>query len=274
MRAAGVAFEMFDQDEIMRRYPQFRVGADIVGMFQEEGGIALAAHANAAHRRLARTYGATLFERTKVLAVRPVGGEYEIDLGERSIRCRRLVIAAGPWSSEVLKSLGIHLPTTVTKEQVTYFALGDQNAFSPGRFPVWIWMVAVNYYGFPALGGAIKTARDRFEVVDPNTRGFATDPANEADVRAFLERLLPGAAGAILRSKTCLLTLTPDLDFVLDEVPGYPGCYAVVGAGHAFKFASAIGRILGELCLDGRTGSDISPFAFSRAALASAARRP
>lgn len=272
MRAAGVPFEMLDTASIMRRYPQIRVGPDVVGMFQVEGGIALAQRANVAHRGLARAHGATLLDHTKVTAVRPIGGEYEIELGEWSIRSRRLVIAAGPWSTEMLRWLGIELATKVTKEQVTYFAPDDPWAFAPGRFPVWIWMIAVNYYGFPALGGALKAARDRFEVVNPDTRSFESDAVNEADVRAFLENLMPGAAGSILRTKTCLLTLTPDLDLVLGEVPGHPGCYAVVGAGHAFKFASAIGRILAELAIDGRTASDISPFALNRRALAAATR--
>jgi len=37
-----------------------------------------------------------------------------------------------------------------------------------------------------------------------------------------------------------------------------------IGAGHAFKFASVIGRILGELVVDGTTPSDISSFSAHR----------
>ena len=33
-----------------------------------------------------------------------------------------------------------------------------------------------------------------------------------------------------------------------------------IGAGHAFKFASVIGRILGELVCDGGTRSEIGAF--------------
>ncbi len=36
--------------------------------------------------------------------------------------------------------------------------------------------------------------------------------------------------------KTCLYTLTPDQDFVIDTLPDNPDVAVVVGAGHAFKF--------------------------------------
>ena len=38
----------------------------------------------------------------------------------------------------------------------------------------------------------------------------------------------------------------------------------MVGAGHAFKFASLLGRILVDLAVDGATSDDISPFAADR----------
>ena len=64
--------------------------------------------------------------------------------------------------------------------------------------------------------------------------------------------------------KTCLYTLTPDRDFIIDAVPGHSGAYAAIGAGHAYKFASVIGRVLSELAIDGKTPSDLSVFGFDR----------
>jgi sarcosine oxidase len=83
-------------------------------------------------------------------------------------------------------------------------------------------------------------------------------------VKRFLTRYLPQAAGRVLYTKTCLYTLTPDRDFVIDRLPGHPNIMVAIGAGHAFKFASVIGRILSELAIDGATPSDISPFAITR----------
>ena len=57
---------------------------------------------------------------------------------------------------------------------------------------------------------------------------------------------MPSALGPELLVKTCLYTLTPDRDFVIDEVPRHPNVAVAIGAGHAFKFASAIGRTLAD----------------------------
>jgi sarcosine oxidase len=40
-----------------------------------------------------------------------------------------------------------------------------------------------------------------------------------------------------------------------------------IGAGHAFKFASLIGRILSELALDGESTFPIEPFEITRPAI-------
>jgi sarcosine oxidase len=51
---------------------------------------------------------------------------------------------------------------------------------------------------------------------------------------------------------------------VIDTVPEYPAISLAIGAGHAFKFASVIGRILSELAISGETPSDLSAFSLSR----------
>jgi sarcosine oxidase len=65
-------------------------------------------------------------------------------------------------------------------------------------------------------------------------------------------------------TRTCLYTLTPDRDFVIDTVPGHDGIAVAIGAGHAFKFASVIGRILSELAFEARTPTDLRPFSLGR----------
>ena len=266
MRACGVPFEHLDAPEIMRRWPQFKVSDDIHGVFQAQSGIAMAARANAAHQRMARQHGATLRERAGVTDVRPVDGEYEILAGETPYRCRKLVIAAGPWTNDALSFFGIRLPLEVTKEQVTYFAPPDVEAFAPGRFPVWIWMDDPSFYGMPVFGEqGPKAAQDAGgKPVDPDTRSFEPDEENQARLTAFLERYLPSALGPVIYTKTCLYTLTPDRDFIIDSIAGHPGAVVAVGAGHAFKFSSVIGKTLAELVADGAASAGIAEFGLSR----------
>jgi sarcosine oxidase len=70
----------------------------------------------------------------------------------------------------------------------------------------------------------------------------------------------------VLYTKTCLYTLTPDRDFVLDRLPEAPGVLVALGAAHAFKYASLLGRILAELVVNGTTPSagEIAGFRIDR----------
>jgi sarcosine oxidase len=267
MRACGVQFETLDTAEIRRRYPDFALKDDVWGLFQADSGVVAADRATAAHQRTAWAAGATLLEQTPVTGIELRGGEVALSAGGERYRGARLVIAAGPWTNEALAHVGMHLPLEVTKEQAMYFRPASAAAFAFGRFPVWIWMDDPSFYGFPVFGedGAVKVTQDAGgKSVDPDRRTFEPDEDITARVRAFLAAHLPQLDAPIHKIKTCLYTLTPDRDFVIDTLPGHPHVFLAIGAGHAFKFASVIGRILSDLALRGRTPSDISAFGIGR----------
>lgn len=268
----NVPFEHLDADEIMRRWPPFVLEDDIHGIFQAQGGIAMAARANAAHQRMARAHGATTHQQSEVTQVRSTGGEVEVSCGEVRYRCQKLILTAGPWSNRALAHFEVRLPLEVTQEQVTYFSPSDLRPFEPGRFPVWIWMDDPSFYGFPVFGEAgPKVAQDAGgTAVNPDTRTFQPDDANFKRVTSFLERYLPSALGPVVYTKTCLYTLTPDRDFIIDALPEAHNVWLAIGAGHAFKFASVIGKTLCELAIDGRTDADISGFRLNRPILTQA----
>jgi sarcosine oxidase len=267
LAANGVPFEVLDAGEVMRRWPPWRLADGTRGLFQERGGIAPAARCNEAHRRLATAHGATLRDRARVAAIEVSGGEALVrtDDGE-AIRCRRVILTADAWTNELLAPLGTKLPLTITQEQVTYFAAPDLEPFQPERFPIWIWMDDPGFYGCPMYGEAgPKLAQDcGGRPTTPETRTFEKDPAIDARVRAFTTEHLPSALGPEIRTKTCLYTLTPDRDFVIDAVPGHPEVLVALGGAHAFKFASVIGRTLADLATSGATQVDLEPFRIDR----------
>ena len=82
-----------------------------------------------------------------------------------------------------------------------------------------------------------------------------------------LERYLPGACGPVTSTLTCLYTMTPDRDFVIDHIPGQERAVVGQGAAHAFKFASVFGKSLVELVVDGKAQSDVSSWGIDREVL-------
>jgi sarcosine oxidase len=266
LRAGDAPFELLDAAGVMRLWPQFRLADDTIGLYQAEGGIVAAARCNAAHIRLARAYGATLRDNAPVTSIRQGAGEIEVIAGGVAYRGRKLVIAAGAWTNQALAHFGRQLPLTITQEQVVYFGSPRLEDFRPDRFPIWIWLDEPCYYGLPVYGAAgVKTAQDVGGAeVTAETRTFEPDQAALQRLVHFMQAHLPTAVGPILYAKSCLYTLTPDRDFVIDTLPDHPNVMVAVGAGHAFKFASLIGKILAELAIDGVTGSNIAPFKSDR----------
>ena len=59
--------------------------------------------------------------------------------------------------------------------------------------------------------------------------------------------------------KTCLYTISPDQNFILDFVSGHDNnvVMATGFSGHGFKFASVIGEIMANLAIDGKTALPI-----------------
>jgi sarcosine oxidase len=126
-----------------------------------------------------------------------------------------------------------------------------------------------SFYGLPAFGEpGPKIGRDvGGPSVTAETRSFDPRPEYSAALDAFMREHLPSGFGPALRQKTCLYTMTPDRDFVLDLVPGHDRAAIGLGAAHGFKFAGVFGKSLVELVFDGKAESDISAWPATREVL-------
>jgi sarcosine oxidase len=271
LEACGVPYHWLDAAEVMRRWPAFRLDADVHGLWQGDGGIVPAARGTRIMQRLAAGLGATLLDRTPVTAVRDLGGSVEVAAAGTTFRAGRLLLCADAWTAGLVAQLGVDLPLVVTQEQFSYFRPADPAAFAVGRFPVWIWMDDPSFYGFPVWpDAALKAAQDvGGHQVTATSRGFDPDPAAAERLAGFLRARLPTAAGAHDHSATCLYTLTPDRDLVLGPLPGHDRVLVALGAAHGFKFAPLVGRALADLALHDGTDVDLTPFALDRPALTS-----
>jgi sarcosine oxidase len=271
MAAADIPHEELSANEVMDRFPQFTLDESVRGVYQPGAGLVDAAKANAVHVALARARGATVLDETPVYGVRSVGDGVEVETAAGKFSARKLVVVAGAWTNRVLDHLGYGIPITCTQEQVTYFQTPHLREFAPDRFPVWIWHGGPDYsfYGLPVYGVVgSKAGQDAGgDVVSVDTRTFDPNPRILATLRGFLERYIPRSLGPELYTKTCLYDMPPDREFVLGTVPGIPQVTYFCGAGHAFKFAGLIGRILSELALEDRTRYPIEAFRPDRRAL-------
>ena len=268
----GFDYELLSPDELMHRWPQFHLAGTEKAIYQEDSGIVDAGKTNAVHIALARARGARVLEETPVRAVRPSGEGVEVFTDEETYYADRVVVASDAWTNQVLAEAGTQLPLTVTQEQVTYYATPNLREFAPENFPVFMWHGAYNFYGFPVYGEVATKLGQHMggHEVTADTRTFEPDPVRKERYHDFLSRRIPGFLGPELYTKTCLYTVPPDQNFVIDTLPDHPQVSVAIGAGHAYKFAGLIGRILSELALEGGSTYPIDPFSIERPAITDA----
>ncbi len=269
MTELGIPFEELTPEEGHSRYPQFRFRDSDQILFQASDGFVDPSLANAAHVNLARARGAVVLDDTRVEKIEAESEGVIVHTTRGCFTARSLVIASGAWTNHILKHLDVHLPLTVTEEQVTYFATPYLRKFAPDRFPIWVWHGELGFYGFPVYGEvATKAGQDvGGDPVTVETRKMETNPRALQQLTSFLAERIPDFLGPMLYTKPCLYTMPPDRNFILDTLPEHPNVSVVVGAGHGFKFASLLGRILSDLAVKGSTPFAIDAFSLDRPAI-------
>ena len=262
LEAEAVPHELLTPAEVKARWPQFDLADNVETVYTADTGIVHASRSVAALQMQARAHGAVIRDRTPVEKLTPGDSGTIVHTPDEAVLARKVVLATDAWTNILLEPLGAEIPLVVMQEQVTYFGPSDPARYDPAVFPVWIWEDEHCFYGFPTFGEpTIKAARDVSEnFMSPADRTYVPSPQLLEELQSFMSDTMPGSGDA-LRTVTCQYALTPARNFVLGPLPQYPDIIVALGAGHAFKFTPAIGRILAELALDGETTDDITTFA-------------
>lgn len=265
-RQHGLAHEILDAAEVTRRFPAFRLPGDFIGVLQPDGGFVQAERTIEALLHLAQSAGAALRFGERVLTVAPHGAGVRVTTEHGAIDAGCAVVAAGPWMKALLPEMPA--PLRVTRQVLGWFEPHDPAMFEAEQFPVFLLQNRDGtFYGFPRDGDAgVKIAKHHHadETAAPDqVRAVSSD--DETIIRTVLRQHLPDADGRLIAAKTCLYTLTPDGDFIIDRWPTHPQIIiASPCSGHGFKFAPLIGEILADLALTGTTPHDIARFGLAR----------
>jgi len=267
LTANNVPFESLTAQDVKHRWPQFNVPSNVDAVYTADTGMVHASRSVATMQLHARARGAAPMEHTRVQSITPQSsGNVRIETSNGLYFAGKVILAADAWTNELLRPLGRGVPLTMMQEQVTYFKPSDPDAFKPAKFPVWIWGGDEWFYGFPTFGEpTIKAARDVSEnLMTPEERTYVPSRHLIDQPSSFMNSMITDPDRQELRTVTCQYVLTPDRQFVIGTVPDYQNIIVGLGAGHAFKFAPTIGRILAELAVEGTTTDDIGTFAFPK----------
>lgn len=272
-RLHGLPYEPLSPTEVGARFPGFRLSEDLVAILEPQAGYLAAAECQTAHLDLAAAHGADCHHAEPVCHWDVDGAGVRVETDRAVYRADRLVVAAGPWSRDVLKAL--RLPLVVLRIVNAHFAPVRPELYDVDACPIFSLLVPEgHYYGVPGPADVgLKIGRgDSAEVCTPDTirRDVAADEI--AMFRRVLDRYLPGADGALRSSLTCMYTMSPDKHFIVDRHPAHEQVALACGfSGHGFKFAPVIGEVLADLATQGRTAHPVGFLSIHRDALVQAA---
>lgn len=260
----GIAHEVLAADEVMRRYPQFRLVGDEVASFEPGGGFVRPERCVAAQLNAARRLGAVVQGQTQVVALERDGsGVCVVTAAGERFRADKAVLAAGVWSPG-LAGAALQRHMSVTRQALHWFAPEDPARYAPERFPVFIWghgeTAEDSFYGFPIPPGTegVKLAREQSVAVtaDPEQlqRAVSADEGL-AMTRRHVAGRLAGLAERPLRSVVCPYTTTPDGDFLVAPLPDNDRVLLVSAcSGHGFKHSAGLGEAVAGAVAVGEAG--------------------
>lgn len=258
--------EVLDEAALRDRFPGFRVEADMAITYEAAAGFLRPEEAMAAQLAFAVRGGAVIRRPESVLSWRSDGDGVAVTTSVGVYRAAQLVITAGPWTGELLSDVA--LPLDVRRIVNVYFRperadLWDVDHGAPNFL---LGLGGHGYYGFPSVDGlGVKIGRHDGEATTARTIRRTVDAAEIDHLRGVLDRYLPGAAGPVAETVTCLYTMTPDENYIVDRHPQHDQVLIGGGcSGTSFKYSAVLGEMLAELALEGTTTLDRGHIALSR----------
>lgn len=270
----GIAHDELSADDIRRRFPQFSLVSDESGYFENDAGFLRPENCISSQLDLGKKHGAEIRVNEKVLEYRAGADGVEVVTEHGRYHAEKLIVSAGAWVNNFIGA-GSSAHFQVTKQVLHWFELKETSAnHLVGEMPVFIWQFGRwkddFIYGFPAIdgmAGGLKLATEKFnQTVVPETVSRDVWPEESVQVyQEYVSKRMPGLGERCLRAAACLYTSTPDSGFVIDRHPEFENVIiASPCSGHGFKHSAAVGQILSELALDGRTKFDIGKFGLVR----------
>jgi sarcosine oxidase, subunit beta len=261
LRSWGVDARSVDRAEVERQVPWVQLG-DLAGAMWSPGDAVVTPSAIAEmYAEGARVRGVDVETGTPFGGLAREGDRWRLALGGRSVRARRVVVAAGAWSKSIFLAIGYPQPLAPYRTQA---ATLRPSPGGPTLFPS-VHDLDTDVYVRPESNGRIL-AGDGTELVevDPDRVPSGGDPRFVEHLAECFESRFPGWANAeLVRAWSGVCTSTPDRRPLVGPVGGAPGLYGLVGFnGFGVMRAGGVARRLAHLLA---TGDDS---AAERAALA------
>jgi glycine/D-amino acid oxidase-like deaminating enzyme len=200
----------------------------------------------------ARQAGATFDFGQPMRSLRRDGERFVLETPTGARRARRLVVAAGAWSKELLAGLGHPLPLVPYRTQAALLRPPSpwKEAFPSGHD------IDLDVYVRPEANGRILGGNGTEHVeADPERFVPGGDPSFLEHLAVSLAERFPGwAESEVVSAWAGVCTATPDRRPLVGPVPDAPGLFVVSGFnGFGVMRAGGTARRLADLLVEGES---------------------
>jgi glycine/D-amino acid oxidase-like deaminating enzyme len=259
-RAVGVQTEEIDRDEVARLWPTADLSDFAAFGWEARGGHGDAYQTAQAFAGAARRAGVRIRQGAVVTEVLVDGERVAgVCLADGSvIAAPTVVVAAGPWSVPLLAAHGVDLPITVHREAIVLLDPGTDL----GPVPVFSDLVSLQYLR-PEGAGQLLFGNSDLAVLEPADPDRYSNRASQGFLDMAVGKIahrFPGLENAAVASTYAgCYDVTPDFNPVLSETPVESLFVAAGFSGHGFKISPAVGRLVADLVVDGKSSDPDIP---------------
>lgn len=268
----GISHSILTSNTIKCIYPQFNLTRYEHAYFEATAGYLNTEKCIKAHIDIAKLNGAEVSMNEKVIYFEvSVNGIYVIT-NMQCYKTKKLILTVGPWIKQFLPQYSSLFK--IYRQTQYWFSPKDKNQYNLyKKSPIFVWSYGKNpgdsIYGFPAIDGpnhGLKVSSGGF--INDTSMECIYRSVTQADKNEMYKKIknrLLGIKENCVKANTCLYTVSLDKNFIIDFLPDHKNVILASACnGHGFKHSAAIGEILMELALYGKSRLDISSFSFNR----------
>jgi glycine/D-amino acid oxidase-like deaminating enzyme len=256
LEAQGLPYERWTPAELADRLPFVNLPSARFALFTPTGGVLLAARIleDLAHFLIGR--GVALHGHTAVVEVDPVRAAIRTADG-REDRADALVLAAGPWTPDLLPALARRI--TPSRQVALYLEPPAELGAAWAAAPMLLDLIAAAAGGFyavpPVEGSALKVGDHGFSLRGHPGRERAPSADELETVLALARSRLPEFARyRVLEAKTCFYSVTEGERFIAER---RDNAWILAGfSGHGFKFGALVGERVAAAVAAGELAAD------------------
>ena len=256
-RDVNVKTKILNQDQIKRILPFIDITKIVGGTLNRKEGVCHPFSLLYGYQHGFKKLGGKVLKFTKAEKLDIRNSEVKgVKTHKNTFEADFVVVAAGAYSKELLKTIGINIQSKVLKTEIL--------ATEPLKFfikPMVFCKPSMLFFNQTIRGEVIGGASE------PSNEGYNLDSSLEF-LRTFSKKLRmiapPLRRVKVLRSWAGLQEFSPDESPIYGKTEIQNLYVACADSGKAFTFAPKIGEYFAELITEGQTSWDMTPFSLKR----------